>query len=93
MSYSVDYLHQAYNILNDQGHDAFRRFVNRVKMPTGGYMTGEDIERVLNKYNYNKDPEFKAKIDAKVRNIKNKMKNFGGPSQRVAEPDNSEVPF
>ena len=85
--FSVDYLNQAYNILNDQGHDAFRRFVNRVKMPT------EDIERVLNKYNYNKDPEFKAKIDAKVRNIKNKMKNFGGPSQRVAEPDNSEVPF
>ncbi len=70
------YLVQAYNILEGQGHDAFRRFVNSIKMPV------EDIERVLNRYAYQTNPEFKVKIDKMMKRIKDKMKNWAGPSQR-----------
>lgn len=65
-NYPVEKLVQAYNILQGQGSDAFRRFVTRVEMPT------EDIERVLNKHNYNTDSEFRRKIDAKIRRVKEK---------------------
>ena len=62
--YSIKYLYQAFNILEDRGHEAFRRYANSVNMPV------EDIERVLNKYNYRQDPEFRAKIDRKIEKIK-----------------------
>ena len=64
--YPIKYLHRAFNILESQGHIAFRNYVNRVEMPP------EDIERVLNKSAYIHNPEFKAKIDKIITDIKNK---------------------
>jgi hypothetical protein len=75
--YPVKYLYQAYNVLYSQGYDAYLRFVNRVKMPT------EDRERVTNKYNYHHDEKFRAKIDAKIKDMKNKLDNWAGPSHRA----------
>jgi hypothetical protein len=74
--YPIKFLYQAYNILEGQGHTAFMRFVNHVDMPT------EDVERVLNKYNYNHDEEFRSKIDEMILSIKKKLDNWAGPSQR-----------
>jgi len=65
--FPYDYLVQAYNILAGQGHEAFLRFVNRIDMPT------QDIERVLNKHYYNTKPEFRKKIDAKIKKIKDTL--------------------
>jgi len=65
--YSVEKLFQAFNILEGQDHAAFQRFVQREKMPT------EDVERVLNKYNYIHNTDFKRKIDKMIKNIKEKL--------------------
>jgi hypothetical protein len=66
-TYPVKFLFDAYNVLAGQGYDAFRKFVNRAEMPT------EDIERVLNKFQYRTNPEFKAKIKKMVKDIAAKL--------------------
>jgi hypothetical protein len=64
--FPVALLHQAFNILEGQGMENFRRFVNAVDMPQ------QDIGRILNKYLYRTDPKFKAKINKIILNIKEK---------------------
>jgi len=67
LDFPIQFLHRAYNILEGQGHGAFRNYANRVEMPV------EDIERVLNKYNYRHNPEFKEKINKITQKIKIKL--------------------
>ena len=64
----MSFLYEAYNILSGRGYDAFRKFVNKVEMPT------EDIERVMNKHQYRTDPEFKPKIKKMIKDIQSKLK-------------------
>ena len=70
-SYPIGKLYQAYNIREDQGYDAFQRFVKRENMPT------EDIERVLSKYAYIHNPEYRVKVDKIKKEFKEKFKEIG----------------
>ena len=76
IDYPVIFLHNAFYEIEHRGHEAFRNYVKKVGMPV------EDIERVLNKYNYWKDPEFRTKIDGIVQNI-----------GRILNKSDIEMPF
>lgn len=66
VNYPIQFLYKALWILGHREQRHFWDYVKEVDMPS------QDIERVLNKHKYNTDPEFKAKIQTKIRNI-NKM--------------------
>jgi predicted glycosyltransferase len=65
--FPIRLLHKAFWMLENHGYDSFRRFTNSVNMPM------QDAERVLNKHGYNTDSKLKAKIDAMIEKIKEKM--------------------
>jgi hypothetical protein len=59
LSFPVSLLYRAYDILEKEGKGKFRAYVQKIDMPS------HDIERILCKYNYKHDPEFRKKIDQK----------------------------
>ena len=61
--FPVNLMHKAYWVLEHHGYTSFRKYVDRLNMPN------QDIERVLNKYKYHTDPEFRTEIKEKLRNI------------------------
>lgn len=69
--FPIDKLYQAYNVLEGQGNEAFRRFVNREGMPN------QDIERVLSKYAYIHNPEYKVQIDEIKKEFYRRFKKIG----------------
>ncbi len=64
---SIATMFKAYDILAEYGYERFRRYVVACNMST------QDIERCINKHKYNTEPEFKAEIDKKIKDIKNKL--------------------
>ena len=64
--FPVALLFKAYWILENHGYEKFRKYVAKVNMPN------QDIERVMNKYQYQTDPKFKIKIDKKLKDIQEK---------------------
>jgi hypothetical protein len=64
-------MHRGFYILEKHGQDAFDKFALKSRMPM------QDVERIWNKYRYKNDPEFKADIDAKVRDLKIKIAQIG----------------
>ena len=67
--FPVNLMHKSYWVLEKHGYAKFRNYVDRINMPN------QDIERVLNKHKYKTDPEFRAEIKGKLKNIQNKLKN------------------
>lgn len=62
--YPIENLQKAFKILTRSGTTEFMGYVNQEDMPQ------QDIERVLNKQAYRTNPEFKDKISAICKNIK-----------------------
>jgi hypothetical protein len=60
-------LHKGLYVLETYGFEKFARFCEKRNMPM------QDQERVFYKHAYNKDPAFKAKIDEKIKAIKEKI--------------------
>jgi hypothetical protein len=65
--FPIALIHKAYGILKKYGHESFHRYCEKVDMPM------MDRERVFYKHAYNTDPAFKAKINAKIKIIKDKI--------------------
>jgi hypothetical protein len=65
--FPISLLNRAYWVLENHGYEKFRRYVARVDMPV------MDIERVMNKHQYYTVPKVKAKIDAMIKKIKDKI--------------------
>jgi hypothetical protein len=78
-NFPIGLLHKAFYILENKGHSAFRNYINHVGMPS------EDIERVLSKYNYIHDPEYRVKI--------NKLKEKFIAKIKGSEFEIKEMPF
>jgi len=64
--FPVVLLYRALWVLENHGYAKFRNYVARVNAPS------QDIERVINKYQYRTDLDFKKKIDKKLQNIREK---------------------
>lgn len=62
--FPVGLLYKAYSILENHGYSSFRKYTSRINMPM------QDVEGVLNKFQYNTDPKFKAKIDKILAHIR-----------------------
>jgi hypothetical protein len=64
--FPISLMYQGLEILEKHGQEAFDKYALKTRMPQ------QDVERIWNKYLYNTDPAFKAKIDLKRKAIKDK---------------------
>ena len=67
--FPFDLFIKADGILQDEGMEAFRRYIKAVKMPR------EDIERILMKDKLDRNKKLKVKID--ITQVQRKMKGMG----------------
>ncbi len=65
--FPVSLLFRALWVLENHGYEKFRKYTAKIDMPVS------DIERVINKNKYNTEPEFKAKINEKIKDIKDTL--------------------
>ena len=66
--FPINFLYRALHILETKGNSDFRHYVNRINMPS------IDIERVLSKYAYRHNPEYRGKINALIKEFERKVK-------------------
>ena len=81
LRFPVRLLFKAYYILENKGENAFYEYANAVDMPA------RDIERVMNKYRFKTDHEFRLKIGHILNNIQRKL---AGSDFELSE---DEIPF
>jgi hypothetical protein len=69
--FPITLLFKAYWVLENDGYDDFRKYCVKVDMPV------QDIERVINKYQYATDPKFRVKINKIMQEIRDKLEGTG----------------
>ena len=67
LRFPVRLLYKAYYILENRGQNAFYEYVHMINMPA------QDIERVMNKYRFKTNHEFRLKIGHILNNIQRKL--------------------